>query len=77
MISFKNIHTYSDFKSLQRIKKIKAKNCNNRYKTTSQYLSYEDYLNKKVGFECCSKNKNCCYYLNGLETDKKSQNCKK
>ena len=66
MISFKNIRRYSDYKSYQRIKKVKyqqscagKKNCKKR--------TYQDYLNKISGFKCCKPGQNCCYCLTGRD----------
>ena len=71
MISFKNIRSYGDFKSYQRIKQVQVKQCVNQYSSKKQcgFSSYQDYLNKKVGYQCCTKGQDCCYCLNGKNKD--------
>ena len=66
MISFKNIHRYSDYKIYQRIKNIKyqqsctgKKNCKKR--------TYQDYLNKISGFKCCKPGQKCFYCIAGRD----------
>ena len=74
MISFKNIHKYSTYESYQRIKKIKFQQAAERYKKNNcRIKTYQDYLNKKVGFKCCKPAQNCCYCVNGR--DASGNNC--
>ena len=74
MISFKNIHKYSNFESYQRIKKIKYQHSLDRLsKNNCRKRTYQDYLNKIAGFKCCKPAQNCCYCVNGK--DAAGNNC--
>jgi hypothetical protein len=74
MISFKNIHKYSNFESYQRIKKIKYQQGQYRLsKNKYRKRTYQDYLNKITGFKCCKPAKNCCYCVNGQNSS--GHNC--
>ena len=54
MISFQNIHKYSNFESYQRIKKIKYQQSQDRFsKNNCRKRTYQDYLNKISGQACC------------------------
>ena len=62
MISFKNIKKYSTYESYQRIKKIQFQQAFERDKKNNcRIKTYQDYLNKKVGFKCCKPAQNCYY----------------
>jgi len=74
MISFKNINSYSTYESYQRIKKIKFQQALERMsKNNCKNATYQDYLNKKVGFKCCKPGQNCCYCTSG--TNANGTNC--
>jgi hypothetical protein len=74
MISFKNIHKYSNFESYQRIKKIKHQQSQDRFsKNNCRKRTYQDHLNKIAGFKCCKPAQNCCYCVNGQ--NEKGVNC--
>ena len=74
MISFKNIHKYSNFESYQQIKKIKYQQGQYRLsKNKYRKRTYQDYLNKITGFKCCKPAKNCCYCVNGQNSS--GHNC--
>ena len=74
MISFQNIHKYSNFESYQRIKKIKYRQSQDRFsKNNCRKRTYQDYLNKISGFKCCKPAQNCCYCVNGK--NEKGVNC--
>jgi hypothetical protein len=74
MISFQNIHKYSNFESYQRIKKIKYRQSQDRFsKNNCRKRTYQDYLNKISGFKCCKPAQNCCYCVNGQ--NEKGVNC--
>jgi hypothetical protein len=74
MISFQNIHKYSNFESYQRLKKIKYQQSIDRLsKNNCKKKTYQDYLNKIAGFQCCKPAQNCCYCVNGK--NEKGVNC--
>ena len=74
MISFQNIHKYSNFESYQRLKKIKYQQSLDRLsKNNCRKRTYQDYLNKIAGFKCCKPAQNCCYCVNGQ--NEKGVNC--
>ena len=73
MISFKRIKKYSTYGSYQRIQKIKYKQATDRTsKKNCRRRTYQDYLNKKAGFECCKPARDCCYCISGFDA---SGNC--
>ena len=69
MMNFNSIKKYWNFDGYNRIKIIKSKQKTNQKSSKTNAKTYDDYLDKISGFQCCCKEEvcNCCctYSLNG------------
>ena len=68
-MNFNSIKKYWNFDGYNRIKIIKSKQKTNQKSSKTNAKTYDDYLDKISGFQCCCKEEvcNCCctYSLNG------------
>ena len=61
-MNFNNIKQYSDYQSYQRIKRIKQQQCQRTWRTKKcRAKNYQDYLDRKDGFVCCTRRTPCAY----------------